>query len=60
MIIVFGKETRAKLLECFAYIHRCVDYLDKDAIPKSVVRDCRKLADWLLNVAVWPKKRKGE
>ena len=60
MIIVFGKETRAKLLECAVYIHRCGDYLDKDAIPKSVVRDCRRLADWLFNIAVWPKKRKGE
>lgn len=60
MIIVFGKETRAKLLECAVYIRRCGDYSDKDAVPKSVVRDCRKLAEWLFNIAVWPKKRKGE
>lgn len=58
MIIVFGKETRARLLDCASYVDQCGDYLEKDNAMRSVVRDCRRLSAWLFKISLWPKKVK--
>ena len=59
MIIVFGKETRAKLLDCAAYIAQCRTQFEKDKVHPLVIKDCGELSDWLFKVGAGRMLRMG-
>lgn len=58
MIIIIGKETRAKLISCAYYVSQCGELYKKEHNSAGLAKYCEELSDWLFDVLRWPKKNK--
>ena len=54
MIIIIGKEDRAKMLDIYAYVKQCGSHFVcgcsiDSKFGKKLKEDCDKLSDWILS-----------
>ena len=59
MIIIIGKDTRAKLLDCAAYIDKFRMQAERYNESPSVIQKCEDLSEWLFRVAAGRMLRRG-